>query len=346
MHHSVRRAVRRRPRVLPVAVALVATLILAACGQDDGGGAAGAEQTELRYQGSVGAVTPVELAADLGYLGPITLKWIGNTISGPQDIQSTATGDVDFGSAFNGAIIKLIAAGSPIKSVVGSYGTDAETFIGFYTLDGSSIQSPRDLIGKKVGMNTLGAHLEAVLDEYLKRGGLSQEEIKKVIPTVVPPVNTEQSLREKQIDVAALGGILQDKALTRGGIHLLFSDRELFGPFTAGSYVLRDDFIKKNPTTTRQFVEGVGKAIEWSRTTPREQVVARFKDIIAKRDRKEDTTAIQFFKGYGVAGKGGLIQDADFTRWTDWLKVNGQLKKDVAPAELFTNAFNPFRAGS
>ncbi|KLL10879.1 MULTISPECIES: ABC transporter substrate-binding protein [Protofrankia] len=332
--------------MLPAAIALVATLILAACGQDNGSGAAQVEQTELRYQGSVGTVTPVELAADLGYLGPIKLKWIGNTISGPQDIQSAATGDVDFGAAFNGAIIKLIAAGSPIKAVAGSYGIDNKVFGGFYVLDGSPITSPRDLFGKKVGMNTLGAHYEAILDEYLKRGGLSQDEIKKVIPTVVPPVNTEQSLREKQIDVAVLNGILRDKALARGGIHPLFSDYDLFGSFTAGSYVLREDFIKKNPTTTRQFVEGVGKAIEWSRATPLDQVIARFKDIIAKRDRKEDTTAIQYFKGFGVAGKGGLIADADFTRWTDWLKVNGQLKKDVTPAELFTNEFNSFRANS
>ncbi len=346
MHHSVRRAVRRRSKVLPVAVALVATLILAACGKNDGGGSAGAEQTELRYQGSVGSVTSAELAEDLGYLGPVKLKWIGNTISGPQDIQSTATGDVDFGQAFNGAIIKLIAAGSPIKAVVGSYGIDKDVFGGFYVLDGSSITSPRDLLGKKVGMNTLGAHYEAILDEYLKRGGLSQDEIKKVIPTVVPPVNTEQSLREKQIDVAVLSGILRDKAAARGGIHQLFSDYDLIGSFTAGSYVLRKDFIAKNPTTTRQFVEGVGKAIEWSRTTPRDQVIARFRDIIAKRNRKEDATAIQYFKGFGVAGKGGLIEDADFARWTDWLKVNGQLKKDVAPAELFTNEFNPFRANS
>jgi hypothetical protein len=35
----------------------------------------------------------VELAADLGYLGNLKLKWIGNTISGPQDIQAATTGD-------------------------------------------------------------------------------------------------------------------------------------------------------------------------------------------------------------------------------------------------------------
>jgi hypothetical protein len=53
------------------------------------------EQTEIRYQGWAGQVTFVELADDLGYLAPLKLKWVGNTISGPQDIQTVVTGDVE-----------------------------------------------------------------------------------------------------------------------------------------------------------------------------------------------------------------------------------------------------------
>jgi hypothetical protein len=48
------------------------------------------EVSELRYQGSAYAVTYPELAEDLGYLAPIRLNWVGNPISGPQDIQATA----------------------------------------------------------------------------------------------------------------------------------------------------------------------------------------------------------------------------------------------------------------
>ncbi len=342
--------IRRKSEALTVAAALAVTALVAvACGSGSGSGSAsasGAQQTELRYQGSVGQVTPPELAADLGYLGPITLKWIGNTISGPQDIQAATTGDTDFGGAFNGAIIKLIAAGAPIKSVISYYGADKDSYIGYFVPESSPISSARDLIGKKIGVNTLGAHLEAVLDAYLKKQGLSAEEIKKVVPTVVPPVNTEQSLRAGQIDVAALGGILRDKALERGGLRQLFSDYELFGTFSAGSLVLRNDFIKKNPTTTKQFVEGVAKALEWAKTTPRAEVIARFEQIIDKRGRQEDKSAIKFWKSYGVAGQGGRIQDAEFSRWIDFLRERGELKKDVALTDLFTNEFSPFRAAT
>ncbi|MBB2912473.1 hypothetical protein FHS43_003756 [Streptosporangium becharense] len=103
--------------------ALISTALLTSpvgCGSAAGPG--GAEVTELRHQGSAGAVTFPEPAEHLGYLAPLKLKWVGNTISGPQDIQSAATGQTDFGGAFNGAITKLVAAGAPIKDVVGYHG--------------------------------------------------------------------------------------------------------------------------------------------------------------------------------------------------------------------------------
>jgi ABC-type nitrate/sulfonate/bicarbonate transport system substrate-binding protein len=318
---------------------------LAGCGTPSGA-SPGRQVTELRYQGSVGAVTLPELAADLGYLGNVTLKWIGNTISGPQDIQAATTGDVDFGGAFNGAIVKLKAANAPIKAVIGYYGVDDQTYSGFYVRDGSPIRSARDLIGKKVGVNTLGAHHEAVLRTYLARGGLSEDEIKQVTEVVVPPVNAEQSLRAGQLDVAVLGGTLRDKALARGGIHPLFSDYALLGKFTAGSYVFRTDFIKRNPDTVRTFVSGVAKAIEWARDQPRETVIAEFQKILKARGRAEDDSQLPFWKSYGVAGPGGVIADSEFQTWIDWLAKDGELKgKTVKLTDLFTNEFNPYRSG-
>ena len=85
------------------------------------------ETRELRYQGGSGIVSYPELAADLGYLEPIELRWVGNTISGPQDIQTVVTNDIEFGAAFNGSIIKLIEAKAPIRAVIGMSSVDDET---------------------------------------------------------------------------------------------------------------------------------------------------------------------------------------------------------------------------
>jgi ABC-type nitrate/sulfonate/bicarbonate transport system substrate-binding protein len=195
-------------------------------------------------------------------------------------------------------------------------------------------------------MNTLGAHYEAILDIYLSRNGLTPADIKKVEPLVIPPITTEQSLRQKQIGVGVLSGIFRDKALAAGGIRKVFSDFELLGGFTAGTYVFRNDFINKNPDTVRTFVSGMGKAIEWARTTPPDQVLARLTKIVRSRGRNENPDALKYWKSFGVAGKGGVIADKEFGTWITWLEQQGQLPKGkVKASDIYTNKYNSFAAG-
>jgi ABC-type nitrate/sulfonate/bicarbonate transport system substrate-binding protein len=309
----------------------------------DGSASAGGklETLELRYQGSNSTVLYHELAEDLGFLAPLKLKWIGNTISGPQDIQTVVTGDTDIGGAFNGAIIKLIAAKAPIRAVQGYYGVDDQTWSGFFVRADSPIQHPRDLIGKKISMNTLGAHAELMLREYLGRGGLSPEEIKQVTLVVVPPINGEQALRLGQVDLASLGGIFRQKALQRGGLRRLFSDHELYGSFTAGSLVVTHKALRERPNALRKFVEGTGRAIEWARSQPREVVQKRMADIIRKRSRGEDPSLVQYWLSPGIAGNGGRIADREFQMWIDWLIKDGALKPgQIKLSDLFSNELN------
>lgn len=202
---------------------------------------------ELRYQSLTSVVSLPELAEDLGYLGDLKLKYVGSVQGGPQDLQALTTGDVDVATAFDGAIIKLAAAGIKIKAVVASYGSDDKSWVGYYVPNNSQIHSARDLIGKKVAVNTLGAHYEFVLKDYLARQGLSNDEINQVEFVVLPPTNTEQALRAGQVDAAALVSIFQDKALERGGLRKLVSDTDLYGSFTAGSYVFTEKFIQQHP---------------------------------------------------------------------------------------------------
>lgn len=334
-----------RTSALGIAAALAVSLMVSGCGglatagPSSAGGPDGPEVTELRYEGSANNVTLPELAEDLGYFGEVKLNWVGNTISGPASIQSAATGATDFGGAFSGAVVKLIEAGAPVTAVINYYGEDEKTFNGFYVKEDSPIRQPKDLIGKKVAVNTLGAHADAVINSYLKKNGLSQEEIKQVQLVVVPPNDTEEAIRRGQVDIGSLGGVLQDNAVAQGGLRSLFNDYELFGTFAGGQYVLRDDFIKQNPNTTRIFTTGVAKAIEWARSTPREEVIARFKSIIDKRQRSESSDALKYWKSVGVPAK-GAITDEDFSRWSDWLKDTGIVTGGITPSKYYTNEFN------
>src|SRR5438132_13463278 len=94
---------------------LVLAGLLSGCGGEDRAAPSQGAATEIRYQGWGNQVTLPELAADLGYLPNVRLTWIGNTISGPQDIQATATGEIDVGGAVDGAVAKLVPSGAPIQ---------------------------------------------------------------------------------------------------------------------------------------------------------------------------------------------------------------------------------------
>lgn len=246
------RAIRTTGTAFAAAAVVAVTVALSGCGgpaaAEKAAGEGRSEVKTVRYQGSPNTVALVEVAEDLGYLGDVKLEWVSNTTSGPQSIQSVATDQTDMGGAFTGAVIKLIEAGAPVKAVINYYGEDKETFTGYYVEEGSPIRTARDLIGKKIAVNTLGAHHEAVITTHLKNSGLTAEEIKQVQLVVVPPNETEVALRKKQVDVGTLGGVLQDRALAEGGLRALFTDVAVIGgPFDAGQYVLRNDFLARNP---------------------------------------------------------------------------------------------------
>lgn len=336
-------------RVAAAALLLAGTAGLAACSPAADAATKGADgKTVLRYQGSTGAVGYDELAEDLGYFKKVKLDWVGDVTGGPASIQAAVTGQTEYGGAFNGAIAKLAASGAKVTSVITYYGADKQTHGGYYTLSGSKIKAARDLIGKKVAVNTLGAQSEFVTREWLARGGLTPAEIKKVELVVVPPVNAEQVLRAGQVDVAGLSGILQDKALSRGGITKLFGEDDLFGDFGYGSFIFRDDYIAKHPDEVADFTQGVARAIRWAQTTPVADVKARFTKIIKQRAHPGETADnIQFWKSSSIPTPGGVIQPQEIKIWVDWLVKDGQLKEGQLDSEkLYTNKFNPYSNGT
>ena len=207
------------------------------------------------------------------------------------------------------------------------------------------IKGPRDLLGKKIAVNTLGAHYEFMIDEYLQRAGVSPAEIKQVTLVPMPQAGTEPALRLKQVDAAVLADVFREKAVATGGLDLLLSDYELFGTLTSGSYVLTTRFLAKNPNTARKFVEATALAIDWTQTHPRDEVIARFQDIINRRGRGEDPSTVTYWRSAGLAGHGGLLEDRSFTLFIDWYRANGDAAIGRLNArDLYTNELNPFHS--
>ncbi|MCH4249067.1 MAG: ABC transporter substrate-binding protein [Acinetobacter populi] len=295
------------------------------------------ETLNFNYLGSPGLVTPLELAEDLGYLAPVKLNYVGIATGGPQGLQAALSGDVDISStSFVGSIVNIVASNAPVVAVVAGYGSPPDDNKGYYVLEGSPIKQQRDLIGKKVAVNILGAQAEFILKEWLKRGGLNDNEIKQVTMVVVPPGSGEQALRQGHVDVAALTG----PAIDRGGVRILYRDWQMFGDKTLGAYAMSKRYLEKNPHTAQQVVTGIGRALDWANQHSREEVIARFEKIVEKRQRPENTEALRYWYGWGVAD-GGKLKDEDFQIWIDWLVNDGQLKVgQVKASQVYQNDYN------
>lgn len=334
-------------KVIQTLILIGISIFLLACSKKDPHAANGElnvvgkplETLSFNYMEAAGVVGPIALAEDLGYLAPVKANYVGIATGGPQGIQAALSGDVDISSSsFVGAIVNVVASKAPMVAVVAAYGSPPDDNKGYYVLENSPITQPRDLIGKKVAVNILGAQAEVMLKEWLKRGGLTAEEIKQVTLVVIPPGSGEQALRQGHVQVAALTG----PAIERGGVRVLYRDWEMFGDKTLGAYAMSKRYLEKNPNTATHIVTAIGRAFEWANAHPREEVIARFEKIIEKRGRMENTDALQYFYGWGVAD-GGKLKEEDFKLWIDWLEKDGQLKPGQIKADhVYTNQYNAY----
>lgn len=300
----------------------------------------------IRYSGgSGGIVLYAELAEALGYFDNLLLERVGGPIGGPASIQAVATKQIHFGVPFNASIVSARAAGVPIKGFIGYYGTNEITPSAYYVLENSPIRNARDLIGRKVGLNTLGAAEEAFLDVYLIDAGLSAAEMKEVIRIVLPPSTGEQALRSGQVDLVPLRDAALHHAETLGGGQLqpLFSAHGLLGNFTQASYVVRERFIEEEPQVMENLTQGIARAILWAQANDPAEVVARYSAYLNKRNLPEEAQAFAGWKSTGVANAGGVITPNEFATWVNWLETTGEIAKGaVSVEELYTNRFNPF----
>lgn len=337
------RPISRRLGAL-VAVAASIAGLTSACGSS-GSSTSSDPQSKvatIRYQIGPGLINIAEMASALGYIPDITLKNEGVVQGGPQAMQALATGQVDLAGSFVGAAANVIANGTPIKAVIAYYGSDAKAFDEILVKSGSGISKPRDLIGKKVGVNTLGAQAEALIDLWLKKNGLSEDEIKQVTLVPLPSINVEASLRNGQIDAGLLNGALLTKAIQGGGLTPIMKDTDVFGNYNGGSYEMADSWLKAHPAAATEFVTGMAKAIQWIKTHPKSQVLQTYDKWLEAHGQKDSEAALETWESTGIATPHGELSDADYNKWIDWLQEKHLIKGSLDASSVYTNQYNHY----
>ncbi len=348
MHALMTAVRRRRPARLVAGLAVVLALgMLAACGSATADGKSpDGETTTIRYQSYAGQVDVLQLADALGYLDGLTLEKVGDVTGGPQSVQALTSHQVDISaSCFFGAIAQLVATGAPIEAVVSTYGSSDKISSGIVTLAGSPIMDAKDLVGKKVAVNTLGANAEAVIDTWLKKSGLSDDEIKEVTLVPLPPLNTVQALQQHQIDAADIGsGQIQATEATGVELQTLVKDTDVVGPYNGGGFAMTEDFLEQNPETSEQLVTGVAKAVRYIESHSRDEVLKVYDAWLQDNGYSEYVEAVDQNWGgsTGVATpETAAISDGDISLWLDWLADRGDVDPSkIQPSDVYTNQYN------
>ncbi len=286
---------------------------------------ASAEDVKLRYLASQGGLSAHELAAELGYFEGtgITLENIGYAAGGPASLIALASGDAEIGSAATAAVLNSIVSGNDFVAAYPSNGINKEVQSIFYVLEDSPIKSIKDIAGKSVAVNTLGAHLDYTIREALHKEGLPSDAANQV---VVPGPQLEQVLRSGQVDVSAFGywqTTFEGAARKNGGLRAIFGDTDVLGEIAGGFVVLRRDFVKAHPEAVKSFVEQSARALDYARENP-EETRKVFAKALEKRGENPDIA--QYFQGFGVRA-GGLPVERDVQFWIDVLVREGKLKE-------------------
>jgi ABC-type nitrate/sulfonate/bicarbonate transport system substrate-binding protein len=121
-------------------------------------------------------------------------------------------------------------------------------------------------------------------------------------------------------------------------------DHDVWGDLQTANYAVTREFAAQNPKTLEKIVRAIADTYDWVNATPLEEVRAEMEKVIEKRNWPgEDPAVLQYFEGYGVAVKGGVIDEKSIEFWIDWGITNGDIKEgDLTPADVYTNEYNPY----
>ncbi|NTW52518.1 MAG: ABC transporter substrate-binding protein [Chlorobiaceae bacterium] len=276
---------------------------------------------------------------------PVTaISGSGGTIA----LQALLAGNIDVGGSAWPAFINIIARGGKIKAVipwhVSTRNNEGGTQ-GLVVLDSSSIHTIKDLAGKRIGVNVLGAEADYVIRKYLKKNGIPYSQVELVI---LPVDKQEQMLRKGQIDAMSSGGIggpNYEMALENGGVRQIpgTTNYDTKGEAVLSAIGFRNDFIEKHPDAVRRYVRAYDRSrriiYEAFQKDPG-RVRNAYAEVSIKRGA--NPALAKFFRATSWTPDFPLIVDKDLQWWFDRFAEDGILGAgQLKPSDIYTNEFNP-----
>jgi ABC-type nitrate/sulfonate/bicarbonate transport system substrate-binding protein len=262
-------------------------------------------------------------------------------------MQALLAGNIDVAGGSISIWVNAISKGAKVKLLLPGSVTEKPEHSGLLVLEESNIHTIKDLAGKKIAVNVLGAEADFIIRTFLKQNGLS---VNKVELVVVPAENQEQVLRSRQVDAIAWttsGGTQFDRTLDHGGVRRIpgtsgFETRGNLSLLTTSEGFL-EKFIREHPEEVRRYLRAVDNArhIVWEEYQKNPERVRKAYAEISEAKGGNPELA-RYYRGVRWSPDNQLIADRDIQFWIEKFTEDGLLKPaQLKPSDIYTNEFNP-----
>ncbi|MFJ5955106.1 ABC transporter substrate-binding protein [Paenarthrobacter sp. NPDC092416] len=259
-------------RSIPLALAAVLTMTLAACGGNSSGSAgspAPGETTTLKVGTiGIGSDAAIKLAADKGYFKEQGLNVEFSVIANPPaGIAAAQSGQIDVTYTPSIPLLNALSQNVPLKIVAAADGykdgANAGSELsrvddtGLLVQKTSAISRPKDLEGKNVSVPARKAQLEVTVSKLVKDDGGDPA---KVNWMVLDASSALQSLNSGRVDAASLIAPFTSKAMSEGNRLLASPGVEFFEQGAIGLWVSGANTVKSKEKALEGFRAAIYKA--------------------------------------------------------------------------------------
>ena len=240
-----------------------------------------AEQIKIAYSGVSASGTPLWLAKEQGIFTKHGLEADLVTVrSAPIQVSALVSNEVQFVRGSVSSMLTAAAQGAKLKILFTLFAERAS----YDFLVSPSITHPRDLRGKKIGVQDFSGLLWTLTMLSLRELGLDPQRDNINIQVIGDSTVIAQSLATGIIDAAPLDK-LQSVRLQGLGIKVLLDLSRI--PFTSSPFISAESFIQNNPQVVGNFIKALIEASAIMRSQKEKGLAVLQKHLKADRPLAE-----------------------------------------------------------
>jgi NitT/TauT family transport system substrate-binding protein len=264
-------------RVFGLAVTLATVAATAGCGSSSSGtggsassGNGGATQVKVGVIPIVD-VAPLYLGQKKGFFSKrgIDLKMV-TAQGGAAIVPGVVSGQFQFGFSNVTSLMLAQTKGVPIKSVVNGVASNGKVgadVTGVAVKKNSSIKSAKDLVGKKVAVNTLQNIGDTTVRESVRKAGGDPSKVKFV---EMPFDQMPAALDAGQVDAAWMAEPALTIARGQGARVVASPFAETDPKLTVATYFTSTKLLKQKPDLVKKFTAAMTESLEYASQHPDE----------------------------------------------------------------------------